>query len=89
MRKFLTTPRFDKRMQSFLKHRPDLAINVHRIMDDLVSGCNKLNFKIHKLSGILNGCFAASVSYEYRIIFVLRPEIICFIDIGTHDEVYR
>lgn len=42
MRKFLTTPRFDKRLQSFLKHHTDLTINVRRMMDQLVNEDNEL-----------------------------------------------
>ncbi len=89
MRKLLTTSRFDGRMRSFLKHHSELTIAVRRAMNVLVSDRHPSNLKTHKLGGILKGCSAASISYEYRIVFMLRPGTICFIDIGAHDEVYR
>lgn len=89
MRKLLTTSRLDGRMRSFLKHHPELTIEVRRAMNGLVGDRHPSNLKMHKLGGMLKGCLAASISYEYRIVFILRPGMICFIDIGAHDEVYR
>ena len=48
----------------------------------------------HKLKGILEGLWACSIDYDYRIVFELVDEnrsgneVILLIDIGTHDEVY-
>ncbi|MFH0992706.1 MAG: type II toxin-antitoxin system mRNA interferase toxin, RelE/StbE family [bacterium] len=48
----------------------------------------------HKLKGELDGLWACSVDYYYRIVFELskdkssKKEFILLIDIGTHDEVY-
>ncbi len=89
MRKLLTTPRFDKRLHLFLRHHSELTPVVEKIMNYLASDKYPVNLKIHKLNGILQGSMAANISYEYRIIFVVNAEKICFIDIGNHDEVYR
>lgn len=89
MRQLLTTPRFDRRLKLFLKRHPELTAVVHRVMTILVGDHYPVNLKLHKLGGILGGCLGASISYEYRIVFVLRADAICFIDIGTHDDVYR
>ena len=89
MRQLLTTPRFDRRLEFFLKRHPELIATVHKSMTALAADRHPINLKLHKLGGVLKGCLGASISYEYRIIFVFGPGTICFIDIGTHDEVYR
>ena len=88
MRQLLTTPRFDRRFEFFLKRHPELTTTVHKVMTDLVGDRHPTNLKPHKLRGVLRGCLGASISYEYRIVFVFGPGTICFIDIGSHDEVY-
>ena len=47
------------------------------------------SLRTHVLKGTFAGCFAARLSREYRIVFVLAPDRVTFIDIGTHDDVYR
>lgn len=89
MRRLLTTPRFDRRLKLFLKRHPELTMAVQRVMTALVGDRYPATLKLHKLGGVLEDCLGASVSYEYRIVFVLRADAICFIDIGTHDDVYR
>lgn len=45
--------------------------------------------RTHKLTGVLNGLWAFSVSYDCRVIFdFVSPEEILLIDIGTHEDVY-
>ena len=47
------------------------------------------NLKTHKLSGTLSGYWAFSIDYYYRIIFRFSgDQIVIFITIGSHDEVY-
>jgi hypothetical protein len=38
---------------------------------------------------VLSDYFAARLSRDYRIVFVLEPGRVIFLDIGTHDDVYR
>lgn len=89
MKQVLTTPRFDRRLELFLRRHPDLTVATKRAMTVLASDTYPANLKLHKLGGVLKGCLGASISYEYRITFVLGTDSICFIDVGTHDEVYR
>jgi mRNA interferase YafQ len=44
--------------------------------------------KIHKLSGKMDGLYAFWVTNKVRIIFLPKENIVLFLDIGTHDEVY-
>lgn len=45
----------------------------------------------HKLHGKDNGRWAYSVDYEYRIKFIFLDDNdgVLYLDIGTHDEIYR
>ncbi|MBI4133497.1 plasmid stabilization protein [Candidatus Uhrbacteria bacterium] len=72
-----------------MKRHPELTATVRHVMTVLAGERHPANAKLHKLGGVLKGCFGASISYGYRIVFVFGPGTICFIDIGTHDEVYR
>jgi len=50
--------------------------------------CNP-RLKTHKLVGKLDGLWAFSVGYDYRVVFrFIDAEEVLLIDIGTHDEVY-
>lgn len=89
MKQVLTTPRFDRRLELFLVRHPDLSAVTKRIMTVLSRDKYPANLKLHKLGGVLKGCLGASISFHYRVTFVLEENLICFIDIGTHDEVYR
>ena len=45
--------------------------------------------RTHKLTGKLEGLWAFSVDYDYRVIFkFMNEDEILLIDIGAHDEVY-
>ena len=83
-----TTTRFERRLKIFSSLHPEFITRVEFIMTAIASG--KLSaFKIHKLKGRLRECFGTSITRAYRIVFILNPDEICFIDIGNHDEVYR
>ena len=45
--------------------------------------------RTHRLKGSLAECFAARLSHEYGIVFVVGPDRVTFVDIGNHDDVYR
>lgn len=88
MRKILTTHRFERRLVSFVKSHPDLSRGVKMTMKNIATDPFDRHLKTHKLSGPLKECFASSVTYGYRIIFIMDDDSICFLDIGSHDEVY-
>ena len=87
--RIFTTRRFDRRLVSFAKSHPDLLSAVREMMVEISEDPLKPNLRTHKLSGPLKGCLAASINYEYRIVFTMDSDGVCFIDIGSHDDVYR
>jgi len=88
MRKIFATPRFEKKLGQFIATHPELEAAVEYAMRCVASD-RKNGLRVHALKGLLKGCRAARISYEYRIVFVLKKEAVTFIDIGTHDDVYR
>ena len=88
MKKILTTGRFERRLVSFVKSHPDLSRRVKAAMKRIAADPFDPHLKTHKLSGPLRGCFASSVTYGYRVVFIEDDESVCFLDVGSHDEVY-
>ncbi len=57
-------------------------------MKEIASNPFSVNLKTHKLSGYLKECFASKINYAHRIVFTVNDDELCFIDVGSHDEVY-
>ena len=47
------------------------------------------SLRLHKLGGALQNRWSLSVGMNFRMIFVWTDDEAYFIDMGTHDEVYR
>lgn len=84
MREIVTTPRFDRRLVSFVKRHPEFKELIRQLMRDIALGKGKT----HILHGVMKGSCSARISQSYRVVFVLEPDEVTFIDIGSHDEVY-
>lgn len=88
MRQILTTSRFERRLKIFILKHPDFIGKINRVMKLIASDYKDPTLKAHKLTGPLRDCYGASISYEYRIIFILEDDAVSFIDIGDHNAVY-
>lgn len=86
MREIITTTRFERRLVRFARQHPDFKIAIRSLMLHIAGGGSTSN--IHPLHGQMKGAYAARISQSYRLVFVLEPEAVVFIDIGSHDEVY-
>ncbi|MCL4392558.1 type II toxin-antitoxin system mRNA interferase toxin, RelE/StbE family [Patescibacteria group bacterium] len=49
---------------------------------------NNSSLRVHKLTGKYGNYWSFSVEEDLRIIYIYKDEI-TFVDIGTHNEVYR
>ena len=48
------------------------------------------SLRLHKLSGTLDNMWSLSITMSIRMVYRLtNKETAYFVDIGTHDEVYR
>ena len=86
MRRKVLTPSFLKSLALFVRRHPDLEDKSREVMGHVVTGDSRA--RIHPLHGPLKELYAIRISHQYRIVFVLEPDAVVFIDIGSHDEVY-
>jgi addiction module RelE/StbE family toxin len=89
MRRVFATSRFQKRLAIFLSHHPELSATVDEVMLLIEQNPAAPSLRTHRLKGAFVGCSASRLSRDYRIIFLLAADRVTFIDIGTHDDVYR
>ncbi len=80
------TPTFIKRFKILPKELQEEAIEKIELFKNW---SNHKQLKVHKLRGILNGCYSFSVNYQTRIIFsFLTKDEVVLHTIGDH-EVYK
>ena len=82
---------FIKKSKKFFKKHPDLTDKFKSIILQLEEDYKTPNLKLHKLKGKLKEFYAVSLTYQYRVVILLKieDEKIILVDIGTHDEVYQ
>lgn len=88
MRLLVTTPRFERKLKLFLRKHPGLTDRIEDRLSSLQHDVHDPVLRTHDLTGRLKGSWAASLTYEYRIIFSFNDFEIILEAIGTHDEVY-
>ena len=86
----VTTKHYDKKSKKFFKSHPQLKQKYKSVVLHLVEDINHPSLKLHKLKGDLDGLWAASLDYQFRIILIVEfiQDRIVLVDIGSHDDVY-
>lgn len=74
-----------------MRRHPDLAGLVNDVIRQIEADPFAPRLRLHPLHGCHQGKHAVRLTYEYRIVLILRVSNgeITLLDIGTHDEVYR
>lgn len=82
---------FEKRATNFFSKHHDLLTLYEKKLTLLSLNPYHPSLRLHKLSQKLAELYSLSINMQYRIIIEFLPskKEILFIDIGTHDEVYR
>lgn len=77
--------------KKFLGKHPDLRGRLANLIDDLRDDPFQPHLNLHALGGKLEGVFAVSITHSYRLTLSLKitEKEIIFLDIGSHDNVYR
>jgi len=88
MFELVPTAQFRKSFKLFRRKHPDLLSTIDDRLELLRKDPNNYRLRSHKLKGNLAGCMAASITYQYRLVFVIERKRIYLLAIGTHDEVY-
>ncbi len=89
--KLVKTDFYGKKERKFFKKHPDLLGKYAQALKALAVEPFDSSLKTHKLKGHLKEFHACSLTYEYRLVFILliQDDKLTLVDIGTHDEVYR
>ena len=88
--KLSKTEKYSKIEKKFFKKHTDLILKYGEVLKKLQINPFDNSLKTDKLKGELKEFYASHLTYEYRIILIIKivnNEII-LVNIGTHDEVY-
>jgi len=85
------TETFGRTARKFLRRHPNLEGIFEDVLRQLETDPNAPRLRLHALKGQHKGKHAVSVTYEYRIVLILRitANEIVLLDVGAHDEVCR
>ncbi len=81
---------FLRQARKFFKKHPDLKPRFKKLLESLQKDPFHPSLELHPLSGKLSFCYAAKLTYSYRVTLtlVIEEREIILLDIGGHDEVY-
>ena len=80
---------FRKALKKILKYSPEIEEKFWEKINIFYNNPFDNQLKTHKLSGKLKNLWSFYIDFSIRIIFTFESkEIIAFIDIGTHEDVY-
>jgi len=85
------TDSYIKRAKKFARKHPELKQQYLKTLQLLELNPYHPSLRMHQLTGNLKGVHSVSINLSYRITIELLIEDsqIIFINIGTHEEVYR
>jgi len=85
------TATFVRTARKFLRRHPDLRGIFEDVLRQLERDPHADRLRLHPLRGRHRGKHAVSLTYEYRIILILKltEREVILLDVGTHDEGYR
>lgn len=81
---------FLRQARKFFRKHPDLKPRFKKLLEAMQDDPFRPSLGLHPLSGKLSSCYAANLTYSYRVTLTLLIEEkeIILLDIGSHDEVY-
>lgn len=86
---FFTSREFDKKMKKIKFRDRQLFLQVEKQLGLFLQNHLHPSLRVHKLSGNLKNIWSISVDKHIRMTYILDEEGALFIDIGTHDQIYR
>ena len=85
------TATFARTARKFLRRHSGLEGVFEDVLRQLETDPHAPRLRLHPLKGQHTGKHAVSLTYEHRIVLILRltQREIVLLDVGPHDEVYR
>lgn len=79
-----------KELEKIKRKDKKLSERVHKQLLLFVSNPKHSSLRVHKLSGSMNNFWSISITMSIRMVYkLLSDDKAYFIDIGTHNEVYK
>ena len=85
------TETFTRTARKFLRRHPGLEGVFEDVLGQIETDPCAPRLRLHPLRGQHKGKHAVSLTYEHRIMLILRltEREVVLLDVGAHDEVYR
>ena len=85
------TATFVRTARKFLRRHPDLEGIFADVLRQLEDDPFVPRLRLHPLQGAHKGKHAVSLTYEHRIVLILRftAKEVVLLDVGMHDQVYH
>jgi addiction module RelE/StbE family toxin len=84
------SPFVQKEIAKIYKKDKKLAVKIQSQILLFEKNSKHPSLRLHKLSGKLDNLWSISITMSIRIVYrIIDHETAYFIDIGTHDEVYK
>ena len=85
------TDSFARTARKFLRRHPDIEGMFEDVLRQLEIDPRAPRLRLHPLQGAHRGKHAVRLTYDYRIVLILRitEKEVVLLDIGSHDAVYR
>jgi addiction module RelE/StbE family toxin len=84
-----TLPRVKKKLIKYVKSDRVVFDLVKKQLNLFEINANHPSLRVHKLHGEFEGYWSLSINRSLRMIYFIENNEAYFIDIGTHNEVYR
>lgn len=78
-----------KKLKKYKRFDYGLMVEVKKQLELFEKSESHPSLRVHKLHGELEGYWSMSVNKSIRIIYYIENGMAYFINIGTHNEVYR
>lgn len=85
------TESYLKRAKKFARQHPELRDLYQKTLLLLEQNPYHPSLRLHALSGKISGLYSISINLRYRLTIelLIDDERIIFINVGSHDEIYR
>ena len=88
MRSLVISKSAKRKIKVFIRKHPTLRSKLEQVITNLLRDPFLATLETHRLSGRLKYLYAASISYDYRVVFFFDDKFLYLVNIGSHEEVY-
>ena len=83
------SPDFNKKLKKIKQSDSQLSKRIVKQLKLFSEDSKHPSLRLHKLSGEIDNRWSISITMSIRMVYILEEDTAYFIDVGTHDEVYR